>query len=163
MAQEGVEIQQRDQNSIAKEGNNSTKNPLNIDPGSVFNLGVKILSYRYRRLTTTSRSIDGVVVSSRLAEQEVRARFPVSPLRFQRLVISCFQVVIRQKTTIATTASLSKFTRKITIIIEVSTTKSLKYWNSQQYEAIMLNCHSRWQLNQFVLFSFMFATYFHCP
>ena len=43
--QEGVRIQQRDQNSTAKEGHNSTKNPLNIDPGSVFNWGVKILSY----------------------------------------------------------------------------------------------------------------------
>ena len=37
--QEGVKIQQRDQNSTAKEGHNSTKNPLNIDPGSVFNTG----------------------------------------------------------------------------------------------------------------------------
>ena len=37
--QEGVRIQQRDQNSTAKEGHNSTKNPLNIDPGSVFNWG----------------------------------------------------------------------------------------------------------------------------
>ena len=45
MTQEGVKIQQRDQNSTAKEGHNSTKNPLNIDPGSVFNEGVKILSY----------------------------------------------------------------------------------------------------------------------
>ena len=43
--QEGVKIQQRDQTSTAKEGHNSTKNPLNIDPGSVFNGGVKILSY----------------------------------------------------------------------------------------------------------------------
>ena len=43
--QEGVKIQQRDQNSTAKEGHNSTKNPLNIDPGSVFNWGVKIVSY----------------------------------------------------------------------------------------------------------------------
>ena len=43
--QEGVKIQQRDRNSTAKEGHNSTKNPLNIDPGSVFNGGVKILSY----------------------------------------------------------------------------------------------------------------------
>ena len=43
--QEGVRIQQRDQNSTAKEGHNSTKNPLNIDPGSVFNWGVKTLSY----------------------------------------------------------------------------------------------------------------------
>ena len=43
--QEGVKIQQRGQNSTAKEGHNSTKNPLNIDPGSVFNEGVKILSY----------------------------------------------------------------------------------------------------------------------
>ena len=43
--QDGVKIQQRDQNSTAKEGHNSTKNPLNIDPGSVFNRGVKILSY----------------------------------------------------------------------------------------------------------------------
>ena len=34
--QEGVKIQQRDQNSTAKEGHNSTKNPLNIDPGFVF-------------------------------------------------------------------------------------------------------------------------------
>ena len=42
---EGVKIQQRDQNSTAKEGHNSTKNPLNNDPGSVFNWGVKILSY----------------------------------------------------------------------------------------------------------------------
>ena len=40
--QEGVKIQQLDQNSTAKEGHNSTKNPLNIDPGSVFNWGVKI-------------------------------------------------------------------------------------------------------------------------
>ena len=32
-------------NSTAKEGHNSTKNPLNIDPESVFNEGVKILSY----------------------------------------------------------------------------------------------------------------------
>ena len=31
-------IQQRDQNSTAKEGHNSTKNPLNIDPGLVFYL-----------------------------------------------------------------------------------------------------------------------------
>ena len=38
--QEGVEIQKRDQNSTAKEGHNSTKNPLNIDPGSVFNEGI---------------------------------------------------------------------------------------------------------------------------
>ena len=45
MTQEGVKIQQRDQNSTAKEAHNSTKNPLNIDPGSVFNGGVKILSY----------------------------------------------------------------------------------------------------------------------
>ena len=45
MTQEGVKNQQRDQNSTAKEGHNSTKNPLNIDPGSVFNEGVKILSY----------------------------------------------------------------------------------------------------------------------
>ena len=43
--QEGVKIQQHDQNSTAKEGHNSTKNPLNIDPESVFNWGVKILSY----------------------------------------------------------------------------------------------------------------------
>ena len=43
--QDGVKIQQRDQNSTAKEGHNSTKNPLNIEPGSVFNRGVKILSY----------------------------------------------------------------------------------------------------------------------
>ena len=43
--QEGVRIQQRDQNSTAKEGHNSTQNPLNIYPGSVFNGGVKILSY----------------------------------------------------------------------------------------------------------------------
>ena len=43
--QDGVKIQQRDQNLTAKEGHNSTKNPLNIDPGSVFNRGVKILSY----------------------------------------------------------------------------------------------------------------------
>ena len=43
--QAGVKIQQRDQVSTAKEGHNSTKNPLNIDPGSVFNWGVKILSY----------------------------------------------------------------------------------------------------------------------
>ena len=42
MTQEGVEIQQRDQNSTAEEGHNSTKNPLNIHPGSVFNEGVKI-------------------------------------------------------------------------------------------------------------------------
>ena len=47
--QEGVKIQQRDQNSTAKEGHNSTKNPLNIDPGSVFNGGVKILSYTGKR------------------------------------------------------------------------------------------------------------------
>ena len=39
--QEGVRIQQRDQNSTAKEDQNSTKNPLNIDPGSVFNWGSK--------------------------------------------------------------------------------------------------------------------------
>ena len=45
MTKEGVEIQQRDQNSTAKEGHNSTKNSLNIHPGSVFNEGVKILSY----------------------------------------------------------------------------------------------------------------------
>ena len=37
--QEGVKIQQRDQYSIAKLGHNSTKNPLNIDPGSVFHWG----------------------------------------------------------------------------------------------------------------------------
>ena len=46
--QEGVKIQQCDKNSPAKEGHNSTKNPLNIDPGSVFTWGgggVKILSY----------------------------------------------------------------------------------------------------------------------
>ena len=43
--QEGVNIQQPDQNSTAMEGHNSTKNPLNIDPGSIFNGGVKILSY----------------------------------------------------------------------------------------------------------------------
>ena len=48
MTQDGVKIQQRDQNSTAKEGHNSTKNPLNIDPGSVFNRGVKILSYTGR-------------------------------------------------------------------------------------------------------------------
>ena len=35
VTQEGVEIQQRDQNSTAKEGHNSTKNPLNIHPGWV--------------------------------------------------------------------------------------------------------------------------------
>ena len=35
---EGVKIQQRDQNSTAKEGHNSTKNPLNIDPRLVFYL-----------------------------------------------------------------------------------------------------------------------------
>ena len=40
--QDGVKIQQRDKNSTAKEGHNSTKNPFNIDPGSVFNRGVKI-------------------------------------------------------------------------------------------------------------------------
>ena len=34
--QEGVKIQKRDQNSTAKEGHNSTKNSLNIDPGLVF-------------------------------------------------------------------------------------------------------------------------------
>ena len=37
--QEGVKIQPRDQNSTAKKGHNSNENPLNIDPGSVFNLG----------------------------------------------------------------------------------------------------------------------------
>ena len=36
--EEGVKIQQRDQNSTAKEGHNSTKNPLNIDPGLGFYL-----------------------------------------------------------------------------------------------------------------------------
>ena len=39
--QEGVPIQQRYQNSTAKEDHNSTKNPLKIDPGSVFNWGSK--------------------------------------------------------------------------------------------------------------------------
>ena len=43
--QEGVKIQQRDQNSTAKEGHNSTKNPLNIDPGLVFYL---ILAYTFQ-------------------------------------------------------------------------------------------------------------------
>ena len=38
-------MQRRDQNSTAREGHYSTKNPLNSDPGSVFNGGVKILSY----------------------------------------------------------------------------------------------------------------------
>ena len=38
-------IQRRDQNSTAREGHYSTKNLLNSDPGSVFNGGVKILSY----------------------------------------------------------------------------------------------------------------------
>ena len=37
MTQDGIEIQQRGQNSTAKEGHNSTKNPSNINPGSVFN------------------------------------------------------------------------------------------------------------------------------
>ena len=41
VTQESVEIQQRDQNSTAKEGHDSTKNPLNIHPGSVFNEGSK--------------------------------------------------------------------------------------------------------------------------
>ena len=54
MTQEGVEIQQRDQNSTAKEGHNSTKNPLNIHPGSVFNEGVKILSYTGKRQASLS-------------------------------------------------------------------------------------------------------------
>ena len=45
VTREGVKIQQRAQNSTAKQGHNSTsKNPLNIDPGSVFN-GGKSLSY----------------------------------------------------------------------------------------------------------------------
>ena len=39
--QEGVNIQQFDQNSTAKEGHNSTKNPLNIEPGSIFKRGSK--------------------------------------------------------------------------------------------------------------------------
>ena len=38
-------VEMRLKNSTAKEGHNSTKNPLNIEPGSVFNWGVKILSY----------------------------------------------------------------------------------------------------------------------
>ena len=33
-------------------------------------------------------------LSSWLVEQEVRVRFPASPLEFQGLVISCFQVTI---------------------------------------------------------------------
>ena len=42
----GVKIQQRAQNSTAKEGHNSTTNLLNIDPGSIFTGGgVQILSY----------------------------------------------------------------------------------------------------------------------
>ena len=53
--QEGVKIQQRNQNSTAKEGLNSTKNPLNIDPVSVFNWGVKILSYTGSQLNMESR------------------------------------------------------------------------------------------------------------
>ena len=58
--QNGVKIQQRDQNSTAKEGPNSTKNPLNIDPGSVFNRGVKILSYtgRFRSLSWFRHVLD---------------------------------------------------------------------------------------------------------
>ena len=38
--QEGVKIPQRDQNSTDKEGHDSTKNPCDIDPWSVFNRGV---------------------------------------------------------------------------------------------------------------------------
>ena len=45
--QEGVKIQQSDQNSTAKEGHYSTQTLLSIDPGSVFYGGVKILSYTH--------------------------------------------------------------------------------------------------------------------
>ena len=37
--QQSITIQQRDQNSTAKEGRHSTKNQLNINTGSVFNGG----------------------------------------------------------------------------------------------------------------------------
>ena len=48
--QEGVKIQQRAsaENSTAKEDNTSTKDPFNIDPGSVFNVGPNFI---FQRLT----------------------------------------------------------------------------------------------------------------
>ena len=78
---EGVKIQQRDQNSTTNEGHNSTKNPLNIDPESVFNWGgVKILSYTgrgfesrcrrlfscwiFRSLPVPNRSADSIQIKS---------------------------------------------------------------------------------------------------
>ena len=45
MTQEGVKIQQRDQNSTAKDGPHSTKNPLKNLPRVGIQLEVKILSY----------------------------------------------------------------------------------------------------------------------
>ena len=41
MTREGVKTQQRAENSRAKEGHNSTKNPLNFNTGSWFSEGVQ--------------------------------------------------------------------------------------------------------------------------
>ena len=56
--QEGVKIQQRDQNSTAKEGHNSTKNPLNIDPGSVFNWGGGGQNFILHRLNRSNQNVE---------------------------------------------------------------------------------------------------------
>ena len=53
---EVVKIERRAQNSTAKEGHNSTKNPLNIDPGSVFNGGVHIYVNLYEEIFSLERS-----------------------------------------------------------------------------------------------------------
>ena len=53
----GIVIHQRVQNSTAKEGHNSTKNPLRLDPGSLFNRGVQIL-HRRDKATHLKRSTD---------------------------------------------------------------------------------------------------------
>ena len=58
--QEGVTIQQRDQNLTAKKGHNSTKNPLNIGPGRYSIRGSKLyltpeLPRNFPQNTTESR------------------------------------------------------------------------------------------------------------
>ena len=75
--QEGVKIQQRDQNSTAKEGHNSTKNPLNIDPGSVFNGGVKILSY-------TGRQVFGCFLRFRYLGKQQPSTFLRAPVLYSQ-------------------------------------------------------------------------------
>ena len=78
--QEGVKIQQRDQNSTAKEGHNSTKNPLNIDPGSVFNEGVKILSYTVTYKTEISLKV--TLINQYLSQNISRTNGDVTTLSF---------------------------------------------------------------------------------